>query len=149
MLFRSPFDLSGKTISFGTDGGVKPSPDPKPLDAEVVTLADDDTKEIKLGFTFPFYGIVYDSVFINSDGNVTFEEGDGATVDRDKTHFLTGFPRIGMLYTDCDPSAGGTVSYKHEDVNSITISFTSVPTWGSSSGNSFRLKLSSNGKVTI
>jgi hypothetical protein len=147
-----PFDLVGKAIAFHTEGGVEPGPGPEPpppVDGAVIALADDDTKEIPLGFPFPFYGVTYESLFINADGNVTFGQGDGATVERDKNRFLTGAPRIAMLYTDCDPSAGGTVSYEHEDPDSITITFTSVPAWGSTSGNTFRLKLTSAGRVSI
>ena len=149
---NQPFDLVGKTISFATDGGVGPSPNPPAPpspDAGILVLADDDTKAVPLGFTVPFYVVMYDTVYVNADGNVTFGKGDGATAERTKQRFLTGAPRIGMLYADCDPSAGGTVSYKHDDANSITISFTSVPVWGSSSGNTFRLKLTSSGKLTI
>lgn len=144
-----PFDLVGKTIAFSTEGGVTPAPEPPPVDEGIVTLGDDDTKEIALGFPFQFYGVVYESVFVNADGNLTFGTGDGATVERDKQRFLTQAPRIGMLYTDCDPSAGGTVSYKHEDANSITITYTSVPAWGSSSGNTFSVKLMANGRIYI
>ncbi|MBM4359749.1 MAG: hypothetical protein FJ096_16725 [Deltaproteobacteria bacterium] len=147
----TPFDLVGKTIAFDANGGVEPGPDPvpPPVDGAVLTLADDDTKEIPIGFPFPFYGVVYESLFVNADGNVTFGQGDGATALRDKTRFLTGAPRIAMLYADCDPSAGGTVSYEHEDPNSITVTYTGVPTWGSSSGNTFRLKLTSAGRIAI
>ncbi|MBM4376560.1 MAG: hypothetical protein FJ095_15870 [Deltaproteobacteria bacterium] len=144
-----PFDLVGKVIAFSTDGGVTPSPEPPPLDESVLTLADDDTKEIPLGFPFPFYGVVYESVFVNADGNLTFGAGDGATAERDRARFHEQAPRIGMLYADFDPSAGGTVSYKHDDADSITISFTSVPSWGTSSGNTFRAKLLSNGRIYI
>lgn len=149
---NQPFDLVGKTISFSTDGGVGPSPNPPAPpapDSSILVLADDDSKEVPLGFAFPFFGKTYDTVYVNADGNVTFGKGDGATANRDKLRFLTGAPRIGMVYTDCDPSAGGTVSYKHEDADSITISFTSVPSWGSTIGNTFRLTLRASGKITI
>jgi hypothetical protein len=40
--------------------------------ARDLTLADDDAVEVTLPFSFPFYGRSYNSVYLNSDGNLTF-----------------------------------------------------------------------------
>ena len=42
-------------------------------------LADDDAREISLPFPFPFFGATRTSLFINSDGNLTFGARDTAT----------------------------------------------------------------------
>ena len=79
-----------------------------------VNLTDDDSREIAFtgGFRFPFFGTTYLSVFINSDGNLTFGQGDNASTDRNLTRFNSGPPRIGGFFADLDPSVGrGAVFY--------------------------------------
>src|SRR5262249_22817382 len=41
-----------------------------------MALTDDATQEVALPFAFTFYGASRDHVFVNSDGNLTFGEGD-------------------------------------------------------------------------
>lgn len=74
-----------------------------------LNLGDDDTREVALGFTFPFYAKSHGSVFMNSDGNLTFEESDTETSARDLARHLTGPPRLSVFFTDLDPSQGGRV----------------------------------------
>lgn len=74
-----------------------------------VTLADDDTHEVALPFAFPFFGQRHDRFFLNSDGNVTFNQSDTASTERSVSRFLTGPPRIAPFFADLDPSAGGRV----------------------------------------
>jgi Papain family cysteine protease/Thrombospondin type 3 repeat len=147
---NTPFDLAGKSVTFTTDGGNGPVPDPNnnPVDVPI-SLGDDDTASVDLGFSFPFFGKSYSTVFVNSDGNLTLGAGDGATESRDKAHFLTGAPRIAVLYGDLDPSSGGSVSYRHDDAQTLTVTYSGVPTWGSSGGNSASVKLDASGGVTI
>jgi len=77
-------------------------------------LTDDDFREVAFqpGFRFPFFGTSYSSVFINSDGNVTFTEGDAEHTARDLGRFNSGAPRIAPLFADLDPTTGqGGVYY--------------------------------------
>ena len=46
---------------------------------------------------------------MNSDGNITFREGDNASTDRSVGPLLTGPPRVAPFLADLDPSAGGGV----------------------------------------
>jgi hypothetical protein len=76
-------------------------------------LLSDDDEILYLfpeGFTFPYFGDVHDRVVVNSDGNLTFNLGDGKVGEaRTESRFLSGPPRIAPLFTDLDPSAGGEV----------------------------------------
>ena len=72
-----------------------------------VTLADDDTREVTLQFTFAFFGQARNRVFVNSDGNLTFSNGDTDTSARSISRFLTGPPRIAPFFADLDPSTSG------------------------------------------
>ena len=145
------FDLSNKTLLFTPGETVDPTPDPGP-DAPSETsipLADDDSEAIDLGFSFPYFGQSYTKVYVNSDGNLTFGQGDGATANRDLTRFLTGAPRVAVLYTDLDPSSGGAgVSYT-KDGGSVTIRYTGVPVWGQAGTNTISVTLSADGSITV
>ncbi len=144
---NEPFDLMAKTISFSPDGGVDPPPPPP--EEHYLSLGDDTTTSVQLGFDFPFYGNSYKTVWVNSDGNITLGKSDGVTANRDEARFLSGAPRIALLYADLDPSAGGTVSYHHPDATSIVISFTAVPIWNAGGSNNAKVTLASSGDITI
>ena len=117
-----------------------------------VSLTDDDTRSIPLGFSFPYFGQSYTEVAINSDGNLTFGTTDSESVERSRSRFLTGAPRIGVFYADLNPGAGGQVKYRKDDPNTMTISYTGVPLYtsgGNGGSNSATVTLHSSGRVTI
>jgi hypothetical protein len=144
----APFDLAGKTLAFSPDGSVNPTPPPTPTET-YLTLGDDATAAIPIGFTFPFFGQSYTTAWVNSDGNITFGAGDGVTANRTEKRFLTGAPRVALFYADLDPSSGGTVSYRNDDPSSITIRFAGVPIWGGGGSATASAKLASSGAVTL
>ena len=74
-----------------------------------VALGDDATLQADVPFAFPFYGGTERTAFVNSDGNITFREGDDASTSRDVPRLLTGPPRVALFLADLDPSAGGAV----------------------------------------
>ncbi|MBI5478281.1 MAG: PKD domain-containing protein [Deltaproteobacteria bacterium] len=119
---------------------------------QTISLADDDTRTIQLGFSFPFFGQTHTDVAINSDGNLTFGASDNASVERSRSRFLTGAPRIGIFYADMNPGAGGQVKYRKDDPNTMTITYTGVPLYtsgGNGGSNSATVTLNSSGRVTI
>ena len=115
----------------------------------MVTLADDDTAPVDLGFSFPFFGKSYAKLFINSDGNLTFGTGDVSTADRSADRFLAGAPRIALIYRDLDPTKGGLISYRHDDASTLTVSYQGVPAWGTSGGNSASVTLQASGAIVV
>lgn len=77
------------------------------LDSDVGTklnLQDDDSVQVNLPFTFIFYGQSHNSLFVNSDGNLTFGVGDSASTARSVRRFARGAPRIAPLFEDFDPA---------------------------------------------
>src|SRR5438093_8209526 len=58
--------------------------------ATVMSLGDDDSVQVPLPFTFVFYGISYNSVFLNSDGNLTFTASDTAISERNLSRVVSG-----------------------------------------------------------
>jgi hypothetical protein len=74
-----------------------------------LTLSDDDSRPATVPFQFPFYGRTQTTAFVNSDGNVSFEEEDRASTDRNVSRLLTGPPRVSPFLADLDPSVAGSV----------------------------------------
>jgi hypothetical protein len=70
------------------------------------TLEDDDSEPSALRFPFNFYGQAHNQAFVNSDGNVTFEQDDRASTERNITRVLTGPPRVAPFFADLDPTTG-------------------------------------------
>src|SRR6185436_5875309 len=88
VIARNQFDLDRRTLSFIPAAEDVASyryelSDPSyDLDAAaagtLLPLGDDDSRAVPLPFAFPFFGGVYQQVFLNSDGNLTFGSGDPA-----------------------------------------------------------------------
>jgi hypothetical protein len=68
----------------------------------------------------------FTSPFINSDGNVTFDEGDNASTARGLARLAGGPPRIAPFFADLDPSAGGRV-YFNATPDTVTVTWCAVP----------------------
>jgi hypothetical protein len=125
------FDLGGTGLRFGpngiggydvqrTSGGFRTDLGRR------LTLADDDTSEEALAFSFSFYGAARASAFVNSDGNLTFGEGDVATSARSLGRVLSGAPRVAPFFADLDPSAGGGV-FVNAAPDAFTVTWCAVP----------------------
>jgi len=88
-------------------------------------LGDDDAVNVALPFGFSFCGTVYNSVWIASNGYVTFGTADALSAP-DPASLLGGVPRIAGLWADLDPTAGGAIAAVEADGN-FEIQYLSVP----------------------
>jgi hypothetical protein len=113
----------------------------------ILDLGDDDTQELPLPFTFPFQGQNWTSVFVNSNGNLTFGVGD-TDFSESIGDFLDGPPRIAGLWDDLSPNNGGSVTAEFT-ATSMTITFDSVPEFFTTGANTFAFTLHDNGDVDI
>ena len=93
-----------------------------------LVLADDDSASVALPFAFPFFGRAQTTLFVNSDGNLTFGARDSASTERSVSRLVTGAPRIAPLFADLDPSAGGTV-LTSGDAGAFSATWCGVPAW--------------------
>ncbi|MFZ0427530.1 MAG: hypothetical protein WAO20_05405, partial [Acidobacteriota bacterium] len=116
-----------------------------------LVLDDDDSRLVIFpnNFVFSFFGRAYHEVYVNSDGNLTFETGDSSSTARDETRFLSGPPRIAPLFTDLNPAGGGQV-VASVGAGFVRFSWQGVPEFvdtGTAPGNSFIVTLNSNGDI--
>lgn len=136
------FDFDGN----GNSGG-RYCLDVSTIAGTLLDLGDDDFEEVTFGFTFPFQGTNYSSVFVNSNGSLTFGSGD-TDFTESVGEFLNDQPRIAALWDDLRPPSGGLV-IATEESNSLTIEFIGVPEFFSTGSNTFSVTLDSSGVVTI
>ncbi len=112
-----------------------------------IDLGDDDSAEVTLGFSFPFNGASYDSVFVNSNGSLTFGGGD-TDFSESVSEFLNELPRIAPLWDDLSPNNAGSVSADAGE-GWLTVTFDSVPEFISTGANTFMVTLRDDGSFTI
>jgi len=104
-------DVEGRTLRF-TPGGEGYSGaaeavvfDQAAREAGIpLALDDDDAVRVDLPFDFPFFDQSYSSVFVHSDGVVTFEGSDVSSADRSLARAASGPPRLAPMFADLDPS---------------------------------------------
>ena len=68
-----------------------------------LNLLDDDSASVPLGFAFPFLGVTYTDVFVNSNGTLTFG-GPNTDFAEDATVFTSALqPTIAPFWDDLNP----------------------------------------------
>lgn len=116
-----------------------------------LALGDDDFQEISFpnGFVFPFQGKVYTSMFVSSNGYITFGVGSfDATESADD--LVLGPPRICGLWTDLNPALGGSIDVSFVDSDFAVVRFSDVPRFNiPADRNSFSLILNRNGAIQV
>jgi uncharacterized protein (TIGR03437 family) len=130
----NPFNLASQSVLFtlGSSGtytvsNITPQFDMASATAgQALTLADDDTHQVVLPFPFTFYGKTYSAIFLNSDGNLTFNVGDASSDSRDLGRALVGAPRLMPFFQDLNPAEGGTVTANVQG-GKATFSWLAVP----------------------
>ncbi len=160
---RNPFDLNQTTITFTplTPAAARyaVSRGAASFDTNAAThgtllagLGDDDSREVPIPFAFPFFGASYRSVFINSDGNLSFGSGDANITDRSLGRMIAGQPRIAPLFTDLDPSAaraGNGVKVLAEAARFV-VTWAATPLWQSAGlgpEQTFQARLYPDGRI--
>eukprot|EP00242_Pyramimonas_sp_CCMP2087_P008910 CAMPEP_0198198764 /NCGR_PEP_ID=MMETSP1445-20131203/2161_1 /TAXON_ID=36898 /ORGANISM="Pyramimonas sp., Strain CCMP2087" /LENGTH=1504 /DNA_ID=CAMNT_0043868401 /DNA_START=138 /DNA_END=4652 /DNA_ORIENTATION=+ len=146
------FDLESTTLTFAplpsvggedvlgysvacVDTGITQLPRADTSTATDMSLGDDDSQRVSFTDSklFTFFGTNYSSVWIGSNGFLTFGSADTSNSPHRYWHFLK--PRISALFTDLNPAAGasGTVHYE-QTADSFFVTFTDIKTY---SGNNF------------
>ena len=155
-----PFDLDNQTLRFlpaddtasaygweVEEGGYDPV---AASQGETLPLGDDDSIARQLPFSFWFFGQSYSQVFINSDGNLTFGQGDSASTPRDPARAVSGPPRICGFFTDLDPSREQSAIRAYPAGNHVVFTWIRVPEWtdgGLGRRQDFQIKLFANNRI--
>ena len=101
-----------------------------------------------LTFPFSFYGVAQTTAFVNSDGNITFGQGDNASTARSVGRVLSGPPRVAAFFADLDPSAGGSV-YLRSASDAFTVTWCGVPVFDSPRRTTFQAALLPDGTIEV
>jgi hypothetical protein len=113
-----------------------------------LTLVDDDSEQVTVPFAFNFYGRRQAAAFVNSDGNITFGEGDTTTSERNVARLLSGPPRVAPFLADLDPSAGGGV-FVHAATDQYTVTWCGIRGFESSMVTTVQATLLPDGVVEM
>lgn len=98
------------------------------------------------GATVSLYGTSYSSLYVSSNGYVTFGTGDTDYEESLAAHFA--MPRIAVLFDDLDPSAGGTISWR-QLADRVAVTYQNVPQWGTANSNNFQIEMFLDGRIRI
>lgn len=155
---RNDFNLDRRTLAFQSSGSARyryhvgeSSYDAAAAQAGTrLVLGDDDTRLLALPFSFTFFGQSYQSVFVNSDGNLTFTAADVDTSERSLGRMVAGPPRIAGLFRDLDPSMSAQGVRVLSAVDRFVVSWVKVPEYretGVGPLQTFQIRLFPDGRV--
>ena len=115
-----------------------------------VSLGDDDAASISFGVNpgFPFCGSTWTSMYVGSNGFITFAASSTDLSESD-TEMSDDGPIIAGLWDDLNPSSMGTV-YVAENEFAVGVYFDGVPEYGSGEPpNDFSYTLYSTGRIGL
>jgi hypothetical protein len=150
----NPYDLKGLGLRFNRNaaGGY----DVRRIDGNFrqalgtrLTLSDDDSAEAPVPFGFPFYGRAQTQAFVNSDGNITFEEPDKSSTERNVARLLTGPPRVSPFLSDLDPTAGTGRVFVNAVPDQYTVTWCNVHAFESARTTTVQATLLPNGNIEM
>ena len=152
------FDLAFTTMTFTPDGStnfysvcrepaaVLPT---DPAGGTAVSLGDDNylLQPLTGGAQVSIYGQQSGSFYIGANAHLTLTAGHTSFFYPEQDVYFER-ARVSALYTDMDPSAGGSVSWKQLS-NRVAVTYLNVPEFGVASQNSFQMELFFNGIIRI
>jgi hypothetical protein len=153
ILLPNAFDLAGTSLRLTPTGGgfsvARASAGFRATLGSRITLEDDDSEVFTLAFPFTFYGRAESQVFVNSDGNLTFEEPDTASTERNISRVITGSPRIAPFFADLDPSTGTGRVFVQSGADAFTVTWCSVRGFDSTQTTTVQLSVLPDGGVEM
>lgn len=107
---------------------------------------DDDFDFVAFGSSkvFPFFGNDYGGVWINSNGNLTFDSGDSEFAAN--SAYIVSVPRIAPAFFDLDPDDGGDVYYNQFE-DRFVVTWLDIPQYGAGGSHRIQASLHFDGRV--
>lgn len=109
-------------------------------------LSDDDYDYAVLSFPFVFYDGIYDTVFIQSNGAVTFNNSYLTLANAALPFGARDL--IAILWDDLNPNTGGSIYFQDFGTYAV-IQFDSIPYYYDTNPNTFELILYANGDIKL
>jgi hypothetical protein len=100
-------------------------------------------------FSFPFFGRTQTTAFVNSDGNITFEEPDKSSTERNVARLLTGPPRVAPFLADLDPTTGSGRVFVNAAADQYTVTWCNVRGFDSQRTVTVQATLLPNGNIDM
>ncbi len=149
-------DLDNVSITFVPDGGVDrytacvvpiSALPTDPAGGTTLVMTDEDSELVNLtgGAQVILYGVSHNSVYIGSNGYVTFVSDTDYTETLDE-HFSN--ERIAALYDDLSPNQAGSVSYKQLS-DRFVATWLNVTEYNAANQNTFQIELFFDGRIAI
>ena len=114
-----------------------------------LTLTDDDSASGTVPFGFSFYGKTQSAAFVNSDGNITFEEADKSSTERNVARLLTGPPRVSPFLADLDPTTGTGRIFLNAASDQYTVTWCNVRGFDTAQTVTVQATLLPNGNIEM
>ncbi|MFH1748307.1 MAG: C25 family cysteine peptidase [Planctomycetota bacterium] len=117
-----------------------------PTGGTPLNLSDDSYEYVFPMQEVSLYGTSYAWFYVNSNGHLTFIDGDNNPDETPTRHFSA--PRVSGVYDDLDPSSGGAVSYV-ETGDRVAVTFLDVPEYETTNTNTFQIELFFDGTIRL
>ena len=164
--FDDDFDLTNTSVVFTPDGlgdydacvetvtgfNTAMEPDGNTVDGDNLASGshDDGYWAITPSTSVSLYGVDYTTVYINTNGSVTFTEGDSSYSGGLSLHFDK--PRISGFLRDLNPSCAGTVWWK-ETADRLAVTFDGIEEYSSSCSSdntvSYQIEMFFDGEIRV
>ena len=118
--------------------------------ATIVADGDDLSTQVNLPFEFNFYGINYSSMYICSNGFISFTDASSAYSNTDIPNSEVPNSLIAALWDDLNPSASGSgkIYYKKSE-GKVIITYNGVYRYGTTQPQYFQIVLYEDGTIRI
>lgn len=116
-----------------------------------LSFTSNQTRQVSLPWTFPHQFGTTTSLWICSNGWISFEPTTLTDNTESIGELLTGTARLCAFWDDLDPSAGGAVHAEVDAGNPSTfhVTWTGVPETGNVGANTFQVSLTSGGSIEV
>ena len=151
----SGFDMDGMSVTFTPYANIdryRACAEPitqlptDPNTGTFVNLSDDDYEAMTVPEGVVLYGEMYTTLYICSNGRITFTSGSTDYTETIGGHF--SIPGISMLWDDLNPNSGGTIRFA-QLLDRVVVTFNNVPEYSDSGSNTFQCELFFNSVIRL